>query len=448
MASAAVLVFAIGSNGDTAGERVLSITLSDTLAAAEQNDPRLRAAATEVERSEFVAELARVRGFLPSFSLSGYAGLIPGKTDDREEFDRIGPFHRVDIDAVWPIYTFGRAPALLRAARSGTAAETARKEMVAEAVALDVVQTYEGLVAARAGEELAHELRNRYEELLETLESGLEDETSGVDDGDLLEARTHGLTIERAAAVAAEKKALLGRLLMRWLAESTDVELHPRPMGLPAWGAGPEVIDHLTEQARSRRPDSRAVAAATRALAERLTAARLASRPTVFLGGQVGHAQAPNRRNAIDSGQFNYTRVAALLGLRWDLTTTRLRLEEAVADAEYRSLLERRDALAHAVEAEVAAAVAAVERTHRLLAAARDSQLAAQRWLRLSSDNWEMGLGDLRRLIRAHEAFYSLRGEVIKAELEYRTALIGLAHALGDVTLYTRWCEHETLVLH
>jgi outer membrane protein TolC len=157
---------------------------------------------------------------------------------------------------------------------------------------------------------------------------------------------------------------------------------------------------------------------------------------------------AANRREALDGGQFNYTRVAALMGVRWDLTAARLRLEAAVADAEYRAMVARRDALEAAVEAEVAAAVAAVERSSRLLEAARRSHGAAQRWLRLASDNWDMGLGDLRRLIRAHEAFYSLRGEVIKAELEYRMTLIQLAHVLGDAAMYTRWCEHERLVLH
>lgn len=424
----------------------IRVSLQQVLAAAREQDPRLRAASGEAERAELQAELVRVRGSQPSLTLSGYGGLIPGKTGDREEFDRIGPFHRAELDVIWPIFSFGRTPALLRAARQGAAAEQARRDMVVGVVDLDVIRTFEGLAAARAGEELTRELRSRYDELLRTLHEALEDEDSGVDDGDLLEAETHALTIEKAAAAAQEGEYLLFRLLARWLGRSPEQRFELEPSALPAWGAGPEVIDLLLERAKVRRPDYQAAAAATRATVERREATRLASRPTVYVGGQVGHAMAANRREALDSGQFNYTRVAALMGMRWDLTAARLRLEEAMADAEHRVMAARRDTLAAAVEAEVAAAVAAVERSSRLLEAARRSHGAAQRWLRVSSDNWDMGLGDLRRLIRAHEAFYSLRGEIIKAELEYRTSLIQLAHVLGDASLYTHWCEHERLV--
>ena len=99
-------------------------------------------------------------------------------------------------------------------------------------------------------------------------------------------------------------------------------------------------------------------------------------------------------------------------------------------------LLEERTTL------EVVQALAEVEANSILLAAAERSLKSAKSWVRLSGDNWELGLGKVKRLLDAYDRYYQLAAVAVEREAAFHLSLARLALALGDIELYLEWIDH------
>jgi outer membrane protein TolC len=94
------------------------------------------------------------------------------------------------------------------------------------------------------------------------------------------------------------------------------------------------------------------------------------------------------------------------------------------------------------ISLEVNRAFMEARKNSALLKAAKSSLKAARTWLRTSLDNWEMGIGDSYRLLRAYQAYYRLRTTEIKREFELHVSIARLAYILGDMQLYQKWVEN------
>ena len=80
-------------------------------------------------------------------------------------------------------------------------------------------------------------------------------------------------------------------------------------------------------------------------------------------------------------------------------------------------------------------------RVRGILDAARESLRASKSWLRLSVEDWDLGIGEVKRLLDAYEAYYAMKGVEVAMELEYNLSLARVASSLGDVNLYLKWVE-------
>jgi outer membrane protein TolC len=189
-------------------------------------------------------------------------------------------------------------------------------------------------------------------------------------------------------------------------------------------------------------PEVRAMVAATGVLAAKVELQRRSRNPVVFLAGGVGYAHAGNRDeqdNPWVNEDFNYTRIGAEIGMKWDANLDRKGLDVSEALAEQRALLEQLEVLRSKVGVEVRRALREVQRTRLLVDSARTSLKAAKSRLRLVLDNWETGVGEVTNVIDAYEKYYRLRVEEPQREYELNVALARLGFVLGDVNLYLGW---------
>jgi outer membrane protein TolC len=189
-------------------------------------------------------------------------------------------------------------------------------------------------------------------------------------------------------------------------------------------------------------PEVRALAAATGVLAAKVELQRRSRNPVFFLAGGVGYANAGNRDeqdNPWVNDDFNYTRIGAEIGLKWDANLYRKNLDVSEAAAEYGAILEQLEVLRSRVGVEVRRALRETQRTRALLDSARTSLKAAKSRLRLVLDNWETGVEEVHQVIDAYEKYYRLRVEEPQREYDLNVALARLGFILGDVNLYLGW---------
>ncbi len=445
---------ALTCRGDTARADAspLVLDLDKAVEIASARSPVERLTHWQVEKATHQVERARASGFLPRTDLSLIAGLIPGvdgRTWDAEkDGGDLGPYYQLRLTCVQPIYTFGKATAGLSAARGAVEMERAKGDAMFQFLTLEVIKAYWGLLAAERGAAVVREGTDAYAELLTEMEQRLEKENSLVDDSDLLEARTERFEIQSAQLEADEAKGLALALLKSLL--NTESEMRVADVAAPRFAIGPEDVLRLVSAAESNRPDLKAMAAGVRALDSKAEFVARGRCPDVFLVAGVSHALAGHRDtldNAWVTDEYNHTDFGAALGMKWDLGAFRQRAEARGARAEYSVAEAQHAAMLLKVRLEVRQAYEATRKCYGLLEAARESLRTARAWVHMAGDNWELGLGEVRPMIRAFEKYYRRRGTVIQAEYNYNVAAASLAHAIGDVRIYLGWVKGGQIAL-
>lgn len=434
-----------------------SYTLESAIALARERNPAAHAAESDVRTAGLNVRKAIAQGYLPRLELSVYSGLVPeargdifGSPDEQTDLDSMGIFARFSLDLTQPLLTFGRAGAAVTAARESTRAEESRRDLFLEDLSLEVVKAFWGFSSALKAEELARESGERYAELLAEIEKRLVREDSDVDDENLLEAKSHQLEIEVVKQDSIERKALAARLLNFLLDKNPEEPVSVQGAAPPVFGADEDLMRRMTFLAEDSRPDVRALAAAKRAVDAKVVLRKKQRWPVVFLAANFGYAHAGNRQdqtNPFVVDNFNYRNVGMALGLRWEPDLFVGSAEILQAESERQALASRLDALRAMTATEVSRAFGEARRSGALLKAARGSLAAAKSWVRLSQENWDIGLGDAYRLLRAYQSYFGLRGEEIEREYAFNVSLAKLSHVIGDVDLYVRWVRDGNVAL-
>jgi outer membrane protein TolC len=409
------------------------------------------------ERAAVSLKRARAERYVPETELTLETGVVPAargtaldSPDEMDSLDSLGGFYKVGLTVVQPLYTFGRLSHLEQTAREGMGAAAAKTGLTVQEISLLAIQTYWQLSSARRALSLAGELRDNFNTLVAETKARLEDEDSEVDDGDLLEVKSSTYGIEKTYLDAGEDLRVATFALRTLVGSAEGDAFDTADETSPELGFGVNEIErHLAEKGSSTK-EVELLEAASRALKSKINLLRSDRYPVVFLAAGAGHARAPNRddqTNPFVVDNFNYSRLGAEIGLKWKPNIYKKNLEVEEMEKEYGALLETIEALKRKAAVEASAALGGAVQNRNLLEAARVSLKASRSWLRLSVENWDLGIGEVNRLLDAYEAYYRMKGVEIVMELEYNLSLAMVADALGDLNLYLEWVKSGTVEL-
>lgn len=453
----AAIVLSIGLGFSQEPSAPSPYTLDSAVALARERNLSARAAESDVRAAHQNVKKAFAQGYLPQLQFNAFTGLVPeargdifSSPDRQTDLDGMGIFIRFSLDLTQPLLTFGKAGAAMTATREAVRSEEFRRDSFVQDLSLDVVKAFWGFAAAIKSEEVARESGEAFDELLAEIEKRLAREDSLVDDEDLLEARSHQLEIEVIKEDSLEIKAQASRVLNLLLDFSPDAPISIEAAGEPAFAAAEDLRQRMALRAEGSRPDVLALEAAARALDAKVVLRKKQLWPMVFLGANFGYAHAANRddqTNPFVVDGFNYRTIGFALGLRWDPDMFARPAEVAQAELELRAVATRLVALKAATAVEVAKAFGEARRCDALLKAARRSLAAAKSWVQLSRENWDTGLGDAYRMLRAYQSYFGLRSAEIEREYAYNVALAKLAHVIGDVDLCLGWNRNGIVTL-
>jgi outer membrane protein TolC len=437
-------------SGATAHAGTLPIDLESAVSMTVRNSNLVSAAHIGEEKAAVMLKRARAE-YLPESELTVETGVVPAargtavdSPDEMDSLDSLGGFYKVGLEVVQPLYTFGRLSHLEQTAREGIGAAVARTGLEVQEMSLLAIRTYWQLSSARRALDVADELRESFNTLVAEVETRLADEDSEIDDSSLMEVKSSTYRIEKTFLDAGENLRVAG-VAMRALIGSAEGEtFETADEKSPELGFGiSEIERHLVEKGISTK-EVELLEAAARVMESNVNLIKSDRYPVVFLAAGAGHARAPNRddqTNPFVVDNFNYSRLGAEVGLKWKPNIYKKNLEVEEMEKEHAALLESIEALKRKVAVEASEALGGAARNRNLLKAARVSLTASKSWLRLSLDNWEMGFGEVKRLIDAYEAYYTMKAVEIDMELQYNLSLARVADALGDVALYLEWVK-------
>ena len=431
---------------------VVTLGLGDALAAALRESPEVAAAEARAASSGARYGLARASRFLTEFTLQTAHSLAPGvripddytgSTDAlyldprvRNDWGKLRPFSRVEVEALQPILTWGELAGNLDAARHGAASDAAATDAVRTTAALRFVETYYGLLLAGRLDALTREAEGLTARAVREVDALIAAGDTTVENADLYEAQLAEQEVARRAVEAREGLATARSALARQLFLPEGTAFAPADT---AFAPIPFVRDSLgvyVARALGRRAEPRQAREGVRARDALVRVARSAYYPKLGVGVTVRYSLITGRYRQpspyIDDPFLGHG-VQVGLGLRQNLNVaqTRARVAQAAAQAdETRALARGAEQL---VRFEVEEAYRALVVAEAALNAQRRAFEIARAWLLEESINADLGVGSARGLVRAVRARLTAEGDYLSRVERYNVAVARLLARTGTL---------------
>ncbi len=440
-----------------AGDKSLKFSLRKAIDTAMAKNPLAKTFRIVVARARLNLKQVQQQRMVPKLDLSMKTGLVPeargdifGSPDKQSDLDGWGPFYKVELKVVQPLFTFGKISTAARAAGITIDLASNKEKSDIEKFKMQIINSYWTFASAGKAGVMARDLRKSYLKLLAEVKKKLNDPESEVDDTDLLEVVSNQYQIEdiflkTLQGVSISQQAFNIGLGLP-LKSKTEVLAEPPPvMDLNEEGFAMVLSDSL-----QKHPTLKGLQLVRSALEAKKKFVLSQKKPVVYLAAGFAVAYAPHRSNQSNPfvyDPFNYAGVGAFLGFEWDLNDLRPNYESQRLALEKEAVTGKLSLLRDMIKLEIGKAFADVNRLQKLLHQVRISLKAAKTWLRLSMDNWGMGIGEVNRIIKAYNAYYQLRGIEIRREYDLNIALAKFAYMLGNIDLYSQWVEHEKVFI-
>ena len=425
------------------------LTLRDVQELARKNDPRARQAVAQLENAQGKRDEA-AWAFFPAFETTAYvAGPTPehrliGGDNDSNPAD---PSHRTpgsmswlngqfgvtahaDVQAVLPLYTFGKLSSGKGAVEHLVNVMDALLQRARDQSAYDAARAYWGWQTARTADDSVTRIRDRLAEAKKTAQKLLAEQSDQISKSDAMKLDYLAEEIEAQHAGALKNRDLawtgLKLLIGQDAPEIAAQELPPAPE-LPNG-------DELLRKGLERRPETRAAAEGIKARQALVDLARAKLWPDLGLVGGARFTETTNADNppsAFLANPYHEASGYIALALRgtFDIPQKLARIRQAEADlhevqalqygAEQLVRLEVQQALGDLAEARV--------RSDRYTKqAAIGKQLATQ-----AAVSFDSGLGEARELLEDTLLFARADGERLKALYDAQLAWAALEKATG-----------------
>lgn len=427
------------------------LTLRELQERARKNDPRAMQAVAQLENARGKRDEASW-AFFPNFQTTAY---VAGPTPERRLVDeaanatdpgnltggsKAGWLHgqqgivlHADVQAILPIWTFGKLSAGKSAAGHLVTATEALLQRARDQAAYDVARAYWGYQTARNADASVQKIRDRLAEARQTAQKLLKERSEQLSRSDAmkLDYLAEEIEAQHASALKNRDLALTGLRLL--IGAQPGEQLNVAQQDLPDAPRQPEA-EPLLQRALEKRPETRAAGEAIAARQALVDLARARLWPDLGLVGGVRYTETTNASNPSSPFVFNpYHEASAYvaLGLQgtFDIPQKLARLRQAQADlmeaaaiyagAQQLVRLEVQQALGDLAEARVR-----VERYGKETQIGK--QLSTQAGVAFDS-----GLGDARELLEGTLLYARADGERLKALYDAQLAWAALEKAAG-----------------
>lgn len=337
------------------------------------------------------------------------------------------------LQVIQPLYTFGKIRERQSAAAHELQARQAQTQMTGAQLALAVAQLYEGLLFARDAElffqELTHWLERSAQDTQREIAGG-----GGAREQDLLRMQSAlgAALIGWHQASAAKRQAEAG--LAAYLALPSGASIEPKETALELLPRALPDRSALIARAVKHRPELRALVEGAAAYDALANAEAAGNYPDFFALLFADGAYTPGRELATSRyvrDPLNGFYPGLLVGARWTFTGAMASQRASEDHAKARELAELKRWADAGVPAEVTKAFEDAQRAKADDAESETAVAIAKRWSVQASADYAVGLGDVRELTDATQAYVQLRMASFDAKYRHNIAFAELERAVG-----------------
>jgi len=418
----------------------LDLPTAMSLAAVRSDELAIKHA--EVLGAQADEAIARAAGILPGATATLIGGVVPeargnilfSENSNRTLLRGLGPFGRIDVNVIQPIYTWGQLSAAKEAAQAGVQGRTFALEDTAHQVQLRIVQVYWGAALARRLLSLAAEVEGALKQVDQKIAESL-----AAADGQVTLEDKYRVALFRGELLQRKTEAEKGLRLARAALASTlampEQEMKLKDEPLPA---SPDVRvpsqDEVVRQAERERPDLKGLDQAVIAFEEQAKASWAAQLPQFFAAGTFAYSRAPNRdiqTNPWISDYFNTLALGMAVGLRQNLSFPTLHAQEKKAQSELVRVKAQREGLVRLISLQALQAIADLQAAVDRYAAAQGALSAGRSWFRSAGLNFGAGVSDAKALVEAYTGYAKTQVDTAQATYELLVARAHLEQVTG-----------------
>lgn len=417
------------------GDGPMIFALSDAVAFALENNPRLRSARAAIERARGQEQVA-FAPFLPQVDLLGQFGVVsptlaPG-SPGYAGFILAGDFGtrsyaETEIGLQWTIYDFGRTGGRYRQAVGRERITQFQLSRARQTVEFDVAAAYMDVLLARASRRVQEDAVRRAQAILEDTEARRKGGVALKED--VLRAEVQ--LSESSEALVLTREGEFNAVARLNNAMGRNAGLPLEVIDLDAEPPLPGALPSLLEQAADQRPEVSLARQAVAAAQAGREAAEGEFLPRIFIRSSVGRTDGENVITGWQEGAGLHVESPLYAGgrHRGELRSAEADIEAALADAQ--SIL---DAISLQVNVAYRAVVASRER----IDLARTAITQAEENLRLLRVRYHNGNATPTDIVDSEAALTRSQQRFFSATYTYLAALARLEYALGRPGAFLR----------
>jgi outer membrane protein TolC len=402
----------------------LDLPTAQALAVARSDEVGIKR--SELATAEADRAVATAIHFLPEFNLNVPVGVVPGArlkptngVVDRNDITAIesgtnrgltdlGPFFRLEVTAVQPLWTWGRLKSASEAAAAGAAARSELVQDTSNAIRQRVLQLVMAIRLTSRLLGIAADVENALKDVDARVQKSLK-----ANDGEISPEDRYRIELFRSQLIQrkadGERALRVARVgLAATLALQPD-QLQLRDEALPDTSkVSPPDLAQARREAEQFRPDLKALDNVIRAKEAEVHAARAEMLPQLGLVAQFAWSRAPGRdgvTNPYVGDYFNALTIGAALAIKQNLSFWTVLTRANKVDAELKTLRRQREGALRGIQVEVETAVADLNAAIAKRGAAAKAVASGRSWFRSATLNFGVGVADARDLIDAYRGY-------------------------------------------
>lgn len=403
----------------------------------------------ELDRLQSRARLSQAKGaaVLPDFEMKVLGGPITSIPDAalpengfqnvefENNFNDLGPFLRIETQAIQPIYTFNRLKNLKRAAQSGLEVSELEKRKVQNEITAQVKETYQTILYLYNLEDFIQEIKGRVAKVKAQVEDRLDSGSDEVTDIDLMRIKVFAAETNRRMYELEAKKQLAEDSLKVFLGFPDEQKLILTDDRFKRAQVDIKSFKHYWQRTLVARPELFQIKAGVQAQKYLSESKKAELFPQFFVLGFQRYAIANNRpdvENPYLTDNFNINSLGFTFGFRQNLSfhlthakfrEERFKYEKARAEAKLAKL---------GIELEVRKAYTDLVAKQRSYESARSGFKASRSWVVASTLNFGAGLVPVQDLLQAFVSYSTIKAEYLATIYKFNVALTKLSRIVGE----------------
>jgi outer membrane protein, multidrug efflux system len=425
------------------------LTLEQLVERARRGDARVEEAEAELRRLQALQRQAHWAWFPKFETVVGFGGPVPEARNDGLggpptteasltgdlNFGELGVTFRAEVNALLPLYTFGKLSALAKAGDQGPLIGAALRERARDEAGFQAAQAFYGYQLARSGLSQLEETQKRLDDAARRIEELLAEESDQVSRVDTYKVNFFRQVVAARRSEARQARALALAAIRLLAGAPPGEELEVAAVDLPLEEEPtPPSLEKALALSEQFRPELTAIQAGITAREQEVFIRERAYYPDFGLVGFARFAYTTNatpQRSPFAYDPYNEATAGVGFALRGTFDIPVKNAQRDQARAELDKLRAQQRLLQSAIRLEVTKAhgelMAALERAKALTEAERN----ARRWATAAFAAFDLGTGDTRELVDAFTALAQASADKAKSWYDVRLGMAALERVTG-----------------